>query len=191
MKNARWTEADLSNVVREARAKFGVPAIAAAAMSSDAVHVQVVEGMRVSGRTDLATLDDYFHIGSYSKSVLAVMVAKLVEARHRKAPAVAARHRKASAVAKPPPSQPAIAKPPPRKAPAVAARRRRPPSQSLRHRSPPSQSPRRRLLLPASPQRIDGGHGYPQRCPRCTLRIAGAPDPSLAYVHEGLWQSLR
>lgn len=69
----------LSELLSQARAIYRVPAIAVAIMNARAVHLQDVQGVRVHGRPSPATLDDYFHIGSCSKSVLAVMAAKLVE----------------------------------------------------------------------------------------------------------------
>lgn len=73
------TKAHVTAFVRGARARFAVPAVAVAVMNSEGVEVEVVEGERVVGQLAQATLDDAFHIGSCSKSVLAVMAAKLVE----------------------------------------------------------------------------------------------------------------
>ncbi len=66
-------------LVRRARSRFGIPAVAVAILGSAGVTVEWIEGERVQGRGDAATLDDFFHIGSCSKSVLAVMAARLVE----------------------------------------------------------------------------------------------------------------
>lgn len=76
---ARLTQAYLSEIVSEARKKYNVPAIALAVMNSETVYLQEVQGVRVFDKPNQATLDDYFHIGSCSKSVLAVMAAKLIE----------------------------------------------------------------------------------------------------------------
>ena len=73
------TRAYVSDCVNTARVKFRVPAIAVTVMNADAIHIQEIQGVRVFDRQDRATLDDYFHIGSCSKSVLAMMAAKLVE----------------------------------------------------------------------------------------------------------------
>lgn len=66
-------------MVRRAREKFSVPSIAVSVMDSTEIRLQEIQGSRVHGQPEPATLDDYFHIGSCSKSVLAVMAAKLVE----------------------------------------------------------------------------------------------------------------
>lgn len=77
----RLTPAHLSKLLGEARASYKVPAIAVAAMNSEAVYLQHVQGTRVFDSPSQATLDDYFHVGSCSKSVLALMAARLVEQR--------------------------------------------------------------------------------------------------------------
>jgi len=77
--DTRLSQAYLSEVVREARDKYKVPAIALMVMSAEKINFQEVQGERVSGKPAKATLDDYFHIGSCSKSVLAIMAAKLIE----------------------------------------------------------------------------------------------------------------
>lgn len=77
--DVRLTQAYLSKIVREARARNKVPAVAVTVMNSSAVYLQEIQGVRVFDRPDQATLEDYFHIGSCSKSVLAVMAAKLIE----------------------------------------------------------------------------------------------------------------
>lgn len=69
----------LAEIIGEARSKFNVPAIAATTMNSQSILLQEVQGVRVADRPAQATLDDYFHIGSCSKSVLAVMAARLIE----------------------------------------------------------------------------------------------------------------
>ncbi len=77
--NSRLTQAYLSELVSKARENFKVPAIAVSVMNVDAIYLQEVQGVRVVDKPDKSTLDDYFHIGSCSKSVLAVMAAKLIE----------------------------------------------------------------------------------------------------------------
>jgi D-alanyl-D-alanine carboxypeptidase len=76
---SRLTQDYLSEIVREARADYNVPAIAVTVMNENVVYLQEIQGVRVFDKPDKATLDDYFHIGSCSKSVLAVMAAKLIE----------------------------------------------------------------------------------------------------------------
>lgn len=74
----RLTQAYLYKIVREARERYRVPAVAVTVMNSNAVYLQEIQGARVFDRPDQATLEDFFHIGSCSKSVLAVMAAKLI-----------------------------------------------------------------------------------------------------------------
>jgi len=73
------TPNSLSDIVRKARTRYKVPAIATMVMNAQAVYLQEVQGSRVLDRPAPASLDDYFHIGSCSKSVLAVIAAKLIE----------------------------------------------------------------------------------------------------------------
>lgn len=77
----RLTQEYLSKIMSEARKSYNVPAIAVTVMNSETILLQEVQGVRVLGKQDQATLDDYFHIGSCAKSVLAVMAAKLTEQR--------------------------------------------------------------------------------------------------------------
>ncbi|TVR05697.1 MAG: class A beta-lactamase-related serine hydrolase [Spirochaetaceae bacterium] len=69
----------LTEIVGVAREKYKVPAIAVTLMNSETVYRQEIQGVRVVDKPTQVTLDDYFHIGSCSKSVLAVMAAKLIE----------------------------------------------------------------------------------------------------------------
>ncbi|OQX19275.1 MAG: hypothetical protein BWK76_05105 [Desulfobulbaceae bacterium A2] len=75
----RLTRDYLADIVKEARKKFHVPAIAVTVMDAEQVYLQIVQGVRrVDGHED-ATMEDFFHIGSCSKSVLALLAAQLVE----------------------------------------------------------------------------------------------------------------
>lgn len=58
----------------------GLPAVAVITMTSEQIVSAEIHGTRVQGTDNLATLDDFFHIGSCGKSVLAVTAGKLVEA---------------------------------------------------------------------------------------------------------------
>lgn len=69
----------LSEIMRTARRTYQLPAIAIMTMTAEAQLLQEVQGVRVFDRPDLATLNDYFHIGSCSKSMLSVIAAKLIE----------------------------------------------------------------------------------------------------------------
>lgn len=73
------TQEKLSQLMKKARIKFRVPAIAVAVMDSEKILLQEIQGTRVVDKNNFATLDDYFHIGSCSKSILALIAEKLVE----------------------------------------------------------------------------------------------------------------
>jgi D-alanyl-D-alanine carboxypeptidase len=77
--NSRLTQAYLSEITSKARENFKVPAIAVSVTNAETVYLQEVQGVRVVDKPNKSTLDDYFHIGSCSKSMLAVMAAKLIE----------------------------------------------------------------------------------------------------------------
>ena len=49
-------------------------------MNSDAIFIKNMQGTRISESNNQATLEDFFHIGSCSKSVLATIVGKMIEA---------------------------------------------------------------------------------------------------------------
>ena len=75
----RLTLEYLSSIMSEARLRYRVPAITVTVMNSNTFLFQEIQGTRVVDDHEQATLDDYFHIGSCSKSVLAMMAGKLVE----------------------------------------------------------------------------------------------------------------
>ncbi len=66
-------------LIDRARAKFELPAVAVSLMSADSIYVQVVKGTRIHGTENLVEKNDYFHLGSCSKSVLALIAGKLIE----------------------------------------------------------------------------------------------------------------
>lgn len=70
---------DVSKLLLSVRAQYKVPAIAISVMDEDSIYLQQIVGERVANQKNLATLDDYFHIGSCSKSVLAMIAAKLID----------------------------------------------------------------------------------------------------------------
>ena len=78
-KGTPLTQEYLSKIMSEARNSYNVPAIAVTVMNSETILLQEMQGVRVIDKQSQADLDDYFHIGSCSKSVLAVMAAKLIE----------------------------------------------------------------------------------------------------------------
>ena len=77
--DTRLTKEYLSKILSEARKNYNVPAIAVTVMDSKTLVLQEIQGVRVFDKSEQATLNDYFHIGSCSKSVLAMMAAKLIE----------------------------------------------------------------------------------------------------------------
>lgn len=75
-------QAHLSQALTDALQHSQIPAMTLAVMNSSDILFHEVQGVRVTGKHDKATLEDYFHIGSCAKSVLAVIAALLVE-QHR------------------------------------------------------------------------------------------------------------
>ncbi len=73
------TQEYLNKIVSETRQKQNVPAIAVTVMNSDKILFEEIQGTRVAGTQNLVTPNDYFHIGSCSKSVLSFMAGKLVD----------------------------------------------------------------------------------------------------------------
>ncbi len=69
----------LSSILSAARQRDHLPAITVTAMNSETFWLQEIQGTRVVDDHEQATLDDYFHIGSCAKSVLAVIAARLIE----------------------------------------------------------------------------------------------------------------
>lgn len=70
---------DLSRIVEQARLKFKLPAVAVVILNSKEIYLTEIQGERIHGKKNIVSVDDYFHIGSCSKSILAVIAAKLVE----------------------------------------------------------------------------------------------------------------
>ena len=72
--SSRYTEPAKHILQRRA-----IPALAAVTMTSASIVSAEVHGTRVAGTDNPATLDDFFHIGSCAKSLLAIIAGKLVE----------------------------------------------------------------------------------------------------------------
>lgn len=72
--NARYSEFAASVMQ-----KRNIPALAIVTMSSSQILSAEVHGTRVLGTDNPASLDDFFHIGSCGKSLLAVIAGRLVE----------------------------------------------------------------------------------------------------------------
>lgn len=77
--NFPFTQEYVTGIMTEARKRFHIPAVAVSIMNTETIYLLQIQGIRIVDKPGNATLDDYFHIGSCSKSVLAVMAAKLVE----------------------------------------------------------------------------------------------------------------
>lgn len=76
---AQNNHAYIKAIVEKAKNKYGVPAITVVTMDSSKILESYVYGTRIWNSSDSITIDNYFHIGSCSKSVLALIAAKLVE----------------------------------------------------------------------------------------------------------------
>lgn len=81
--NTNWCPAagdgSLTNLLVSVRNKFVVPAIAAAVVTSKGIELQAVAGTRRKGSDNAATLNDLWHLGSETKAMTAVLIARLVE----------------------------------------------------------------------------------------------------------------
>jgi CubicO group peptidase (beta-lactamase class C family) len=75
----RLVKGDITDLIEQARHENNIPAMAVVVMDSERVLLSDIEGEREIGTNTSATLNDYFHIGSCSKSILAVMAGKLIE----------------------------------------------------------------------------------------------------------------
>jgi CubicO group peptidase (beta-lactamase class C family) len=69
----------LSDAVEQVRAKYKLPAMGAALVTSDGLQSIGVAGVRKRGDTAAVTLDDVWHLGSDGKAMTATMIARLVE----------------------------------------------------------------------------------------------------------------
>lgn len=69
---------DCTASVEAIRAKFGVPALAAAAVRDGEIVALGVSGLRKVGGTEVVTTDDKWHLGSCTKSMTASLAAMLV-----------------------------------------------------------------------------------------------------------------
>lgn len=75
----RAADHTLHSILEEVRAKYGVPALAAAVVRGDRIVAADAVGVRKAGAKVPVSLDDEFHIGSCSKSMTASLCAMLVE----------------------------------------------------------------------------------------------------------------
>jgi D-alanyl-D-alanine carboxypeptidase len=73
------TQSDVDKIVNMALAKFDIPAMAVVIMNNERRYVYSIQGKRKINSNDAVDKDDFFHIGSCSKSMLAVIAGKLIE----------------------------------------------------------------------------------------------------------------
>lgn len=66
-------------VLESIRQKFAVPAIAGAIVTTEGLTMSGVVGVRKAGTEIQANIDDHWHLGSNTKAMTAVLVARLVE----------------------------------------------------------------------------------------------------------------
>ena len=69
----------VEDIIGRTRQKYDVPAISVSVMDAKQIHYTVFDGVREYGKNDKITQEDYFHLGSCSKSVLAYIAARMVE----------------------------------------------------------------------------------------------------------------
>ncbi len=73
------TKKDVADFIDKARHEYNIPAMAVVIMDSEHILISEIQGEKSINSADRAKLDDFFHIGSCSKSILAVMAGKLIE----------------------------------------------------------------------------------------------------------------
>jgi CubicO group peptidase (beta-lactamase class C family) len=74
------TKKDVAGFIEKARQEYHIPALAVVVMDSDRICITEIQGKKLVNSSDDAELDEYFHIGSCSKSILAVVAGKQVDA---------------------------------------------------------------------------------------------------------------
>lgn len=72
----------VESVIEEAQSLYNIPAISIQVFDSEKINYQAINGVRVFQTMEFVTSEDYFHIGSCSKSILAMIAAKQVERGH-------------------------------------------------------------------------------------------------------------
>ena len=71
---------DLSADLEPIRAKYGLPALAAAVIKAGTITAAGATGVRVHGRSEKVTVNDRFHLGSDTKAITATLAGMLVDA---------------------------------------------------------------------------------------------------------------
>jgi len=79
MKSQNISDNEISGIIDKAREKFSLPAIAISVMSAENIYILQIKGNSTHGKSKEVKMGDYFHIGSCSKSVLAIIAGRLVE----------------------------------------------------------------------------------------------------------------
>lgn len=74
-------EAELAAQLEAIRAEYSLPALGGAVVDGTGVTLQAVVGVRKVGDPTAARVDDPFHLGSDTKAISAVVLAKLIEAK--------------------------------------------------------------------------------------------------------------
>ncbi|NLT49894.1 MAG: beta-lactamase family protein [Ignavibacteria bacterium] len=69
----------ISQLIELTRKKFNLPAIAVCIVNSSGVLMADVQGVKYAGSNEEVSLNDYFHIGSCSKSFLGIIAVKVIE----------------------------------------------------------------------------------------------------------------
>jgi CubicO group peptidase (beta-lactamase class C family) len=77
--NRPLSDTYIEEVADNARKIWNIPAVSISVMDSETILYNSTEGFRKADSTDKVTEEDYFFIGSCSKSILACIAAKLVE----------------------------------------------------------------------------------------------------------------
>lgn len=73
------TREEVAGLIQKARRKYPIPSMAIIVMNADRILISEIQGFRAMDSNDAVKIDDYYHIGSCSKSILAVIAGKLVE----------------------------------------------------------------------------------------------------------------
>jgi CubicO group peptidase (beta-lactamase class C family) len=72
-------DAAITGILKPIRQKFGVPAMAAALVTSDGIRFVGAVGVRKRGTEVPVALDDLWHLGSDGKAMTSTLIARLVE----------------------------------------------------------------------------------------------------------------
>lgn len=70
---------EIKSIVSEAREKYNLPSVAVVLLNSEEVIHYEIQGLRIANTDNAVSENDFYHIGSCSKSVLALIAGKLVE----------------------------------------------------------------------------------------------------------------